>query len=144
MPTKNPRLTITISEDLASQLRQLSRLTGQSQSGLIASLLAESWPVFDRMIDTLYAAERAKAEIQGKLTRDMRQAQQRIEGSIGLELAALAMDEKPSIRETAAASRKGTRKAEREAPSASASNPLSNRGVRSKAKTAKKPAGSRT
>ena len=87
MPTKNPRLTITITPELSAQLRRVSQLTGQSQAGLISELLEGSGSVFDRLIVVLEAAEEARWNLQGHVTGDMKQAQQRIEGQLGLALA---------------------------------------------------------
>ena len=74
MPAKNPRLTITLQPSLA-QLRKLSELTGNSQSGLIGDLLEGSGPVFDRLIQVLEAAQTAKDSMRGKLTQEMGAAQ---------------------------------------------------------------------
>jgi hypothetical protein len=84
MPTKNPRLTITLQPALAAQLRRLSELTGNSQSALIAELLEGSGPVFDRMIQVLEAADTVKQSIKGKVADDMQQAAERIDESLGL------------------------------------------------------------
>ena len=86
MPTKNPRLTITLEPSLAAQLRTLSELTGNSQSSLIADLLQGSGPVFDRMIQVLRAAQTAKEAMKGKLVADMEEAQTKMEGALGLVL----------------------------------------------------------
>ena len=57
MPTKNPRLTITLNPALSVQIREISRLTGNSQSSVISVLLDGSHAVFDRIIAVLLAAE---------------------------------------------------------------------------------------
>ena len=56
MTTQNPRLTITLQPTIAAQLKELSRLTGNSQSSLIAELLDGSSAVFARVIQVLTAA----------------------------------------------------------------------------------------
>ena len=89
MPAKNPRLTITLQPTLAAQLRKLSELTGNSQSGLIGELLEGSGPVFDRLIQVLEAAKTAKASMKGKITEDMQAAQAKVEGALGMVWKAL-------------------------------------------------------
>ena len=86
MPTKNPRLTITLEPSLAAQLRTLSELTGNSQSSLIAELLQGSGPVFDRLIQVLQAAKTAKEAMRGKLVADMEDAQSKMEGAFGIAM----------------------------------------------------------
>ena len=81
MPAKNPRLTITLQPSLAAQLRKLSELTGNSQSSMIGELLEGSGPVFDRMIQVLEAAKKAKEAMRGRLADDMEQAQANVEGT---------------------------------------------------------------
>jgi hypothetical protein len=158
MPTKKPRLTITLSEPLAWQLQKLSQLTGQSQGGLIASLLEGSDLILQRMIIVLEAAQEARDEMPGRLTQEMSLAQERIERHFGL-LQAVDSSVKRRARKSA---QRGPVLGDAGHPSALAANesiesirervdaalsrvpnPLSNRGVRSKAKVAKKPTESR-
>lgn len=127
MTTKKPRLTITLEPALAAQLRTISELTGNSQSGLISELLEGSGPVFDRMIEVLQAAQKAKDSMRGKLANDLEQAQSKMEKGLGLVMDGLgqflgeeadhggAVDSKRSV---AAAAPGGD------------STPISNRGVR--------------
>ena len=119
MPTLKPRLTITITDDLACQLRELSRLTGNSQSALIADLLAGSWPVFDRMIEVLRAAETAKMAMHGHLANSMGETQDQIDEKLGIVRQEVAQ-----------------RPVERDARRILEATPLSNRGVRSGRKQA--------
>lgn len=126
MPTKKPRLTITITESLAWQLQQLSRLTGQSQGGLIASLLEGSDLVLQRLIVVLEAAQEAKEAIPGRLAFDMREAQERIEQRLSLVKTVDQIVKRRAGRVSAAG---GSPRAQL--------NPLSNRGGRSEAGTAK-------
>lgn len=143
MSTTNPRLTITLKPSVSAQIRELSRLTGNSQSGVISELLESSSPIFDRLITVLAAAEAAKAELGGQVKRDLEAAQTRVERQLGLILEDFAdvtrpiLDQAEGIRRRArrgAAGRAGeslrpTSGARRTAPKGSAT-PLSNRGVR--------------
>jgi hypothetical protein len=134
MPTQNPRLSLTLTPDLAWQLRRLSELTGTSQSSLITSMLEGSNHFLWRLITTLEAAEEAKGRIPGHVANLMNEAQQRIEEKFGLTEV---LDKAQSTRRTA-----GDVEAATGRPAAAAA-PLSNRGVRLKAKEAKKPTESR-
>lgn len=88
MPAKNPRLTITIEPTLHAQLRRLSELTGNSQSGLISELLDGAGPTLDRVIKVLEIAQDAKDAIRGKLADEMDAAQAKVEAQLGLALDA--------------------------------------------------------
>ena len=86
MTTKNPRLTITLKPSLSAQLREIARLTGNSQSSLIAELLEGSQVVFDRLIAVLLAADAAKESLKGKITGEVSLAQTKMETQLGLVL----------------------------------------------------------
>lgn len=157
MPTKNPRLTITLEPLLAAQLRRLSELTGNSQSKLLSEMLQGSTVVFERLIRVLEAAQVAQAGIRGKVSQDIAEAQQRVELQLGLVLddfdqtTAPLLDEVERIARRArkvpdGSRRQAQRGGGRQAPNAhvsASSTPLSNRGVRSDPKKAKKPKESR-
>ena len=84
MPTKNPRLTITLNPSLSVQLREISRLTGNSQSSVISQLLEGSHAVFDRIIAVLLAADSAKRSLRGNISQQISSAQTEIEQQLGL------------------------------------------------------------
>lgn len=144
MPTKNPRLTVTLKPATSAQLCELSRLTGDSQSSIIADILEKSAPVFDRVIKVLAAAEQAKAELKGRMASDLDEAQSKIERQLGLALEGLdeftgsLLEEVEAVRRRARrAPVDGKRSAEAGALRAR-STPISNRGVRSTANPLKK------
>lgn len=137
MPTKNPRLTITISPTLAVQLRQVSRLTGHSQAGVISDLLEGSAEVFDRLIIVLEAAEEAANEARSNLddasiTDGMRNAQESIERQLGLALDGTKDVVSGNFLESVEAIKRRGRRTGRAVAERVGANPLSNRGVRSK------------
>lgn len=146
MPTKNPRLTITLEPSLAAQLRTLSELTGNSQSSLIAELLEGSGPVFDRMIQVLQAAKTAKEAMRGKLVADMEDAQTKMEGALGIAMEGFDLFTGSLLDEAEAVTRRARRGP---APrggigrGAAAPTPISNRGVRLDPKATKEIAQSR-
>jgi hypothetical protein len=133
MTTTNPRLTITLQPSVSAQIRELSRLTGSSQSGVISELLESSSPIFERLIQVLAAAETAKAELGGQVKRDLEAAQTRVERQLGLILEdfgdvtrpILSTAESITRRATPGRARSGTSGARRRD-----ATPLSNRGVR--------------
>ncbi len=86
MPTKNPRLTMTLTPTTAAQLRRLSELTGSSQASLISELLEGQELVFAKLIHVLEAAHLAKGQMIEGLKEDMEKAQAQIEGQLGLVL----------------------------------------------------------
>lgn len=146
MPAKNPRLTITLQPSLAAQLRKLSELTGNSQSGLIGELLEGSGPVFDRLIQVLEAAQTAKESMRGKLTEDMEAAQAKVENAFGMALEGFdqitgsLLDEAEAVTRRA---RKGPAERDGAGLGAAAPTPISNRGVRYDPKATKDIAQSR-
>ena len=62
MTTINPRITVTLQPQVHAVLRRLSQLTKNSQSSLVGELLAESMPIFERMVEVLDAAEKLRAK----------------------------------------------------------------------------------
>ena len=92
--------------------------------------------VLQRLIVVLEAAQEARDSMPGRLTAEMHRAQERIERHFGL-VDAVSGNVQRRARKTSAV-------AERPAASAHASNPLSNRGVRSEGSTYKSSAKSRS
>jgi len=137
MPAKNPRLTITLQPAVAAQLAELSRLTGDSQSSIIADLLAQAAPVFDRVIKVLQAAQQAKFELKERMAADLDQAQAKIEQQLGLVLDDFDAYTGSLMSEVEAVKRRARREPREDAAAphagaaAPALTPLSNRGVRS-------------
>jgi galactokinase len=87
MPTKNPRLTMTLSPLMAAQLKRMSELTGNSQASLVSELLEGSTTVFDRLIRVLEAAQGVKNETFSQFAGDMKASQAKMEKQLGLMLA---------------------------------------------------------
>lgn len=143
MPAKNPRLTITLQPALAAQLAELSRLTGDSQSAIIADLMSQAAPVFDRVIQVLQAAKQAKSELKQRMASDLDQAQAKIEKQLGIVLDDFDDYTGSLLAEVEAVKRRARRKPREDARAphagadAPALTPLSNRGVRSDPQTRK-------
>ena len=136
MSTLNPRLTITLKPSVSAQMRELSRLTKQSQSSIISEILESSDVVFSRLIQVLTAADAAKAELSSKVKKDMEAAQTRIEHQLGLVLDDFDFTTRP-ILDKAERIKRRARSADKANASATAGRgtgsdfaPASNRGVR--------------
>ncbi len=150
MPTINPRITITLNAKSAAQLREISSLTGQSQSSLVAELLEESDPIFDRMITILRAAESAKAALKQRTADDLAAAQHRVEEQLGLMLDEMDKLSLPLLNDIEKVVRRGRDAAAggalapASAVAREALTPPSNRGVRLTHKTHKNTTKSRS
>lgn len=155
MPTLNPRITITLDESTALQLRRLSELTGNSQSKLVSELLQESGPVFSRTIVVLEAAQRAKEALKTGSAARLSSAQGRVEAELGVALpepfdtstlplfgaveniARRGSRRRPPGPEASTVEERSRRaRGAAKVPQVSHSAPLSNRGVRSNKKGA--------
>lgn len=86
MPTDKPRLTVTLSPSLAAVLRRLCELTGQSQSSTIAELLEGSQPVFERLIQVLEAAQKAKSALKEETKKSLENAESALHEQLGITM----------------------------------------------------------
>jgi hypothetical protein len=130
MPTKNPRLTLTLTPTTAAQLRRISELTGNSQASLISELLEGQEIVFAKVIHALELAESAKTNMKQSLFDDMERSQQLIEKQIGLALDTFDAGLAPLIREAEAVKRRRPRA--RAGVDAAAAAPARNLGNRAR------------
>jgi hypothetical protein len=109
MPTKNPRITITLTPAVAAVLREMSKLAGNSQSAIVGELLETSLPVFERVVQVMKAAvtiqEGAKAEIASGLER----AQVKLEDQMGLMLGDMDDAVRPLLERAEKLTRRGGR-----------------------------------
>lgn len=71
MPTKNPRLSVVLSPSLAATLAALSEETGDSASSLVRSLLEQTEPALQRMLELVKAAKSAKGQIGAGMAQAM-------------------------------------------------------------------------
>jgi hypothetical protein len=143
MPTLNPRITVTLTPAVSAVLKEMSRLTKNSQSALVAELLETSLPVFERMCTVLRAAETVGEAARSEISAGLGRAQARVEEQIGLQLSAmdevatplLDAAERINRRGAAGARTGGSTRAEpipetpSKAPRKGISTPVSNRGV---------------
>lgn len=147
MTTLNPRITVMLQPRVHAVLRRLSELTKNSQSALVGELLAESLPVFERMVAVLDAAEKLRAKgmsVSGEITSALATAHTRLENQMGFSLDVMDIGNKPlldaaeNVQPRGAATREKGRSPSRGTAPHSRSTPMSNRGVRSATPTGKK------
>jgi predicted DNA-binding protein len=150
MPAANPRITITLKPEVHEVLKRLSSLTGNSQSSMVGEILNDSFPVFERMVQVLSAAEKMRADAMKshqEIGRGLKLAHGRIERQLGLSLVDLEESFLPILEAADEVDRRaatdGQRASEGEhgGPSGGArrgSTPISNRGVRSTPEAKKK------
>lgn len=63
MPATNPRLSVVLSPSLAATLQAISLETGESASSLVRTLLEQTAPALQRMLELVRAAKAAKGQI---------------------------------------------------------------------------------
>lgn len=135
MPTANPRISVTLTPEVAAVLKRVCDLAEKSQSAFVGELLTESIPVFERMARVLEAAHQARHSFNSDLAESLDQAQTRLEQQLGLALETMEEGFRPVLEAAEIVKRRGPRTGGtrvRGAPSeagAAAKPPMSNRGV---------------
>ena len=84
MATSKPRVTVTLKPSTYAVLREMSRLTKNSQSQIVAELLEQAEPIFERMVQVIQAAKNAQADVKAKVLEGLEGAQGVLEQSLGL------------------------------------------------------------
>ena len=143
MPAVNPRITVTLTPAVHAVIHRMSVLGDESMSAIVGGLLAESLPVFQRMVQVMEAATRLKQEAErgrGDLAAGLAEAQGRIEAQLGLALESMDEGFRPLLDAAEKVARRTGRKdgtrgslsargpAARPSP-AKRPTPMSNRGV---------------
>lgn len=134
MSTTKPRLSVTLSEPVAATLREMSELTGNSQSAIVGELLESSQSVFARIVRVLRAAKEAQHTVKTEIVAGIDAAQARMEAQLGLALGDMDEWEGQLLKDVEAVQRRtkrdgGGRKRSAAAPSSPDLPPISNRGV---------------
>lgn len=86
MATLNPRISVTVKPSVDAVLGGLSSITGESKSSIIASLLEESMPIFERMLQVLSAANQAKLALKEKSAQNLADAEAALGEQLGLSM----------------------------------------------------------
>ena len=89
MPTQNPRITVTLTPEVAAVLQAMSEETGSSQSAIVGELLAVSMPVFERVVQAARAARVMQESARSEIAAGLGRAQERLEAQIPLHLATI-------------------------------------------------------
>lgn len=89
MPTKLPRIAVTLKPSTAAALRRMSEVSGNSQSAIVGELLEASEPVFERMVKVMLAAKEAQAGVKDRIRQNLEEAEQVLHQQLGLMLGDL-------------------------------------------------------
>lgn len=143
MSTTNPRVSVTLKPKTAAILRRLSAVTGNSVSSIIADLLEDSEPVYERTVRTLEAARAAVEQARAEVVKGQREDQRNIhEKFYGLKEADFQQIEVDERQQDLLASAETVRRRARRAaqpPSLTGGSQTPNSRSKSTAKSAAKP-----
>lgn len=89
MPTKNPRVAVTLKPSTSAALKRMSDLSGNSQSAIIGELLEAAEPVFERMCKVIEAAKFAQSSVKERIVQNLQDAEAVLNGQLGLMLGDL-------------------------------------------------------
>lgn len=123
MKSTNPRITVTLTPGVYSVLREMSRLTGNSQSALVGDLLESSLPVFERLVSTLAAAAAVEEAAKSEIAAGMQRAQHRLEAQLDLGLAEFDVASRPVLDAAEKIARRGPRSVSTPVPVTRGSGP---------------------
>lgn len=74
MPTKHPRVAFTPTDRTAPLLRELSELTGKSQSGIVRELMEEAAPALEMTLEAFRTLKARPEEAEAAVMRLAAQA----------------------------------------------------------------------
>lgn len=89
MPTKNPRINVTLSPSLDALVVRMAAHQRLSKSQVLRELLEAAEPALQRAAALMDAASQATAAVKEKLGRSLAAAQDQAEAQLGLQLAHL-------------------------------------------------------
>jgi len=78
MATTRPRITVTLTDETHSLLKDLSSLSGKSMSFLISDLVEGIIPQLSRTVEVMRAAKEAPEGIKQKILEQYEQAEQKM------------------------------------------------------------------
>ena len=82
MPTKNPRISVSLTPSLAALLNELAEETGDSSSSLVRGILMQTEPALGRMLQLVRAAKDAQGQIGAGVGRSMQRAAETLEDAL--------------------------------------------------------------
>jgi hypothetical protein len=103
----NPRINATLTPAAAAVLRELSELTGNSQSSIVGDLLESAVPVFSRVCTALRAAAEINASAKTEIAAGLERAQTKLEGQLGLMLGDMDDTLAPLLQQAEKIARRG-------------------------------------
>nr|WP_238727780.1 ribbon-helix-helix domain-containing protein [Micrococcus luteus] len=84
MPAANPRVSVTLTPSMDAILKRLSDVSGQSKSSIIAEILEQSHPVFERMAAILETAKTATQEAKERMASNLEDAHAKLLEQAGI------------------------------------------------------------
>jgi hypothetical protein len=84
MPTKNPRIAVTLKPSSALVLRTMAKLSKRSQSAIVSDMIEQGMPIFQRVVRVLQAAQEAQRGASRRVVDGLSAAQDHIERQLGL------------------------------------------------------------
>lgn len=133
MATFNPRITITLTPSVHALLKEMSSLTGNSQSAIVAELLESSSPVFERMVNMLRAAATVQTDAKAQIVAGMDRAQAKLQDQMQLLMGTMDEAAKPLLEQAEKVRRRASRGSSTPVPVTRGSGPK-NRPVLRKAR----------
>lgn len=82
MPTKNPRINLSMPPELYELINRLGKVSGKSMSASIVELLEASRPVLERVVVVGETARKIQQEAKGALAARVEEAQASIESHL--------------------------------------------------------------
>jgi hypothetical protein len=87
MPTKKPRIAVTVSPHVFDTLERLAKLTGKGRGAFISELLESSHPALMRTVALLDAASEAPSNVKRGIVGTLEQMERELVGGVGGSIA---------------------------------------------------------
>ncbi len=107
MPTTNPRISVTLTPAVSAVLKELSALSGNSQSSMVAELLETSVPIFEKVCTVLRAAATVQESAKTQFRENLERAHDALEAQMGLELGRMDDVSRPLLEAAEKVHRRG-------------------------------------
>jgi hypothetical protein len=86
MPTKQPRVTVTLKQSTQAVLARLSALSKSSQSSIVGQLLESAEPIFERTCRVIEAANKVQGSMREQVVENLEAAEAAIGKQLGLAI----------------------------------------------------------
>lgn len=137
MPTKKPRINVTLNQRCYDIIKSISESSGQPMSGFIAEMLEAAIPTIERMAVTFQKIKKAQESERSRFIESMDDAQHALEPAV--QEAIGQFDLFLGRIEEAAEGKGGTRVRGAALTSDAARTPRTNRGVTTEGEGSRKP-----